>query len=346
MKKTILTIVLATLCLFFKAGAQDIKPLKVGDKVPEILWDMPLTVINHSEGKQTINLRNYKGKLIILDFWGSYCAPCIRFLPKLDSLGQDFKPQIHVLPISDFKKADELSTALNRLKVLSGFKAPIALFNEKLKKYFPHQFVSHVIWINRDGIVCAITESDYVTKNNIEELLAGKKVQWPQKRDFKSSFYKKPLLSFNHSELQKPQRIYSSVLTGNMEGISPPMGTYRDSSSQTSTTGYYNMELLAMCQMAMEYRTGAPVSQFILDVKDKTRYIKNDNITYREWSRDNTYCYSVSLPLTLSEEQLQMIIKADLIRWLAVLGITVTKTGDGKFLVKETPTVPENTSQP
>jgi len=341
MKITILTIVLATLCLFFTAGAQDIKPLKIGDKVPEILWNMPLQVINHPAGKQSIKLNNYKGKLIILDFWGSYCAPCIRFLPKLDSLGGEFKPQIQVLPVSDIKKADELSAALNRLKILSGFKAPIALFNEKLKKYFPHQLVSHVIWINRDGVVCAITESDYVTKNNIEELIAGKNVQWPQKIDFNSSFYKKPLLSFNHSELQKPRQIYSSVFTGNMEGISPPIGTFKDSLSQTSTTGYYNMELLAMCQMAMEYRTGAPVSQFILDVKDKARYIKDDNITYREWSRDNTYCYSVSLPLTLSDEQLQMIIKSDLIRWLAVLGITVAKTGDGKFLVKEIPTVSE-----
>jgi len=343
MKKTILIIVLATLCLFFTSEAQDIKALKVGDKVPEVLLNMPLQVINHPGGRQSIKLNHYKGKLIILDFWGSYCAPCIRFLPKLDSLGQAFKQQIQVLPVSDIKKAGELSTALNRLKILSGFKAPVALSNEKLKKYFPHQLVSHVIWINRDGVVCAVTESDYVTQNNIEELLAGKKVQWPQKIDFNSSFYKRPLLSFNHSELQKPQRIYSSVFTGNMEGISPPIGTFKDSISQTSTTGYYNMELLAMCQMAMEYRTGAPISQFILDVKDKERYIKNDNITYRDWSRDNTYCYSVSLPLTLSDEQLQTIIKADLIRWLAVLGITVTKTEEGKFLVKEMPTVLEKT---
>ncbi|WP_257667471.1 hypothetical protein [Parapedobacter tibetensis] len=48
-----------------------IKPLQIGDTIPEALLNLPLQVVNHPEGKETITLADYKGKLIILDFWAT-----------------------------------------------------------------------------------------------------------------------------------------------------------------------------------------------------------------------------------------------------------------------------------
>src|SRR5690606_33195356 len=51
-------------------GQTEIKPLQIGDTIPEALWSLPLQVINHPEGKDTITLNDYRDKkLIILDFW-------------------------------------------------------------------------------------------------------------------------------------------------------------------------------------------------------------------------------------------------------------------------------------
>ena len=36
-----------------------------------------------------INLRNYKGKLVIINFWATWCAPCKKEMPSLDKLYQD-----------------------------------------------------------------------------------------------------------------------------------------------------------------------------------------------------------------------------------------------------------------
>ena len=36
-----------------------------------------------------INLKNYHGKLIIINFWATWCAPCKEEMPSLDSLYQD-----------------------------------------------------------------------------------------------------------------------------------------------------------------------------------------------------------------------------------------------------------------
>ncbi|WP_341831237.1 hypothetical protein AACH28_18860 [Sphingobacterium thalpophilum] len=43
-------------------GLNSIKPLQIGDTIPEVLWKMPLAVINHPDGKEIISLSDYKDK--------------------------------------------------------------------------------------------------------------------------------------------------------------------------------------------------------------------------------------------------------------------------------------------
>ncbi len=74
---------LLCLCLslsFAPAPAQSPGTLQVGDTLPPELWDLPLEVIQHPEGT---TLSAYKDKLIILDFWATWCAPCVKSLNKL-----------------------------------------------------------------------------------------------------------------------------------------------------------------------------------------------------------------------------------------------------------------------
>jgi peroxiredoxin len=44
----------------------------------------------------TVSLAPYRGKVIYLDFWASWCGPCAQALPALDSLRKEF-------PESDFQ---------------------------------------------------------------------------------------------------------------------------------------------------------------------------------------------------------------------------------------------------
>ena len=36
-----------------------------------------------------VNLKNYRGKLIIINFWATWCSPCKKEMPSLDSLYQN-----------------------------------------------------------------------------------------------------------------------------------------------------------------------------------------------------------------------------------------------------------------
>ena len=36
-----------------------------------------------------INLKDYNGKLVIINFWATWCSPCKKEMPSLDTLYQD-----------------------------------------------------------------------------------------------------------------------------------------------------------------------------------------------------------------------------------------------------------------
>ena len=51
--------------------------------------------------QKDINLANYKGKLVILNFWATWCAPCREEMPSLDLLQSDSRfNNLKIFPIN------------------------------------------------------------------------------------------------------------------------------------------------------------------------------------------------------------------------------------------------------
>ncbi len=63
-----------------------------GDKVPAF-------TLKNTEGKN-VSLSDFKGKVIVVDFWATWCGPCRRGIPDLISLQKEFKDELVVIGIS------------------------------------------------------------------------------------------------------------------------------------------------------------------------------------------------------------------------------------------------------
>jgi thiol-disulfide isomerase/thioredoxin len=59
----------------------------------------PAPTFTVSDGEHTVDLAKLRGKVVLLNFWASWCAPCLEELPSLQALQQQL-PEVQVVAIS------------------------------------------------------------------------------------------------------------------------------------------------------------------------------------------------------------------------------------------------------
>ncbi|RYD98766.1 MAG: TlpA family protein disulfide reductase [Sphingobacteriales bacterium] len=177
-KKITLLGVMAVLCLNFGVKAQEITPA-IGEKLPDILLD---NILNHP--KTSARLTDFKGKVIILDFWATWCSNCIRGFAHLDTLQKKYNKHLQVLLVNNSSRDDlfKITTFLERYKTdMPGFLLPIVVGNDATKSLYYTGSLPHYIWIGYDRKVKAITGTKEVNDENVARFVAGLPLVLPVK---------------------------------------------------------------------------------------------------------------------------------------------------------------------
>jgi len=82
--------VLCALCSGLGSCNRSSHPAQVGERAPAIVI---------RDGAQTVSLKQYHGKIVVLNFWASWCPPCLEEFPSLMQLQRDL-PSVVVLAVS------------------------------------------------------------------------------------------------------------------------------------------------------------------------------------------------------------------------------------------------------
>jgi len=146
MKLLLIFIYLVTSNIAYALEKPNIKNL-VLLKNPKLYEDVTFMDIN----EKNVNLDDFKGKLLILNFWATWCAPCREEMPSLDNLQSNTKlNNLKIFPINigqeDRSKSERFFKELNINNLDIYNDAPITL-----AKKFSLRGVPTTILFNKEG---------------------------------------------------------------------------------------------------------------------------------------------------------------------------------------------------
>jgi peroxiredoxin/outer membrane lipoprotein-sorting protein len=123
--------------------------------------------VRDTEGEK-VRLSDLRGKVVLLDFWATWCPPCRTELPYMDKLYREGKDKnLVVLGVND-----EDAGTIKKFLQTNSYALPTLVDSSGLiHKLYGIRAIPTVVVINRDGMVVA----DYVGKRTEEEVAAALK---------------------------------------------------------------------------------------------------------------------------------------------------------------------------
>lgn len=139
---------------------QTMQPASSVDLVRQLPQPFPIETVafEDSEGK-AVDFSQYKGKVVMVNMWATWCPPCVREIPALERLKAKLDPkEFAFLPISidagGKGEVDAFLKAQNMEDFGSFFDAP-----QNLRQVFPLDTIPATFILNREGQLVAFVRS-------------------------------------------------------------------------------------------------------------------------------------------------------------------------------------------
>jgi len=313
---------LLTLMIFTSStNAQQTKPLQIGDTISNLQIK---GLLNHPD----VRLKDlYKNRILIINFWATWCAPCIKEMRLLDSLKQKYPSKFEILLVTR-ESENTVQKFINKQPPGFASHLTIVLADTVLNNLFPKRTIPHNIWIDKNGIIKAITSSDEITAQNILNF----------NTEMTSKFrVKKEILNFDATKefhLADTNFFYRSIITPHI-----PVGNGGVLGGAAEGLAYqrffqWNASITSLFHSAYSLYNQSPSGVWrknLIEVhtKDSLRlFYPNQDLKhlpkvskYKDldtWKQENTFCYALTLPNRVPDTVFRSYLFTDLERYFGV----------------------------
>ena len=148
---------------------------KIGDVPPPLVLSETIQGPSPNE----VCWDKLKGKVVVLEFWATWCEPCVEAIPHLNELVEQFSNRVVFISISD-DNGDYLKKFLKR-KPINSWVVLDGLLDPTRTTFDVHG-IPHTVIVDASGKIAAITFPGELQAKHLEEILAGKPCSLPSPR--------------------------------------------------------------------------------------------------------------------------------------------------------------------
>jgi thiol-disulfide isomerase/thioredoxin len=125
------------------------------DKGPLHVGDMPPDKLGRTAGGEQVKLSNYRGKVVIVSFWATWCGPCRKELPVLAGIQkQATRDRLVAFAVNWKEDQERFRDVVRAMKSVD-----LNLVSDS-QGYYGREYgvdaIPHMVIIGRDGRIAAI----------------------------------------------------------------------------------------------------------------------------------------------------------------------------------------------
>jgi len=127
--------------------------LKIGQPAPEISLPTP--------NGNTVTLSSLRGKVVLIDFWATWCAPCVKEQPELKALYDQHIDHVkagkfEILGVSLDKSKENWQKSIDRFKIDWLQVSDLMFWKSKVAKDYAIEGLPFNVLVNEQGNILAI----------------------------------------------------------------------------------------------------------------------------------------------------------------------------------------------
>lgn len=313
MKKKSVLVLLVFHSILIRIDAQSIK---IGDQCPDVSMEM----INHP--KSAARISDFRGKLLILDFWATWCGSCLSSFPKMDSLQKRFGDKLQIMPVT-YEDKNKVKYLLDKMENVKNIRTASVINDSILQQYFYHSELPYYVWINDEGKVMAMT-TELTAENiqtaingNISQVVSFNQDEMGSMNPFKPLFIPTTTLYDRKGHVAQTESVaenelcFSSTLTGYRENaFSGLFGGGDEHRITVCNIGIQTLYVKAFSNRMLPNDVMAFITtegRVIWEIKDSSLNVfnnfyvnkhltKGNPVLFKEWLKRYSYCYEIQTP--------------------------------------------------
>lgn len=150
-----------------------VSPITQNETTKEETKNPPLTFALYDQNEQLVSFEDYRGKIIFLNFWATWCPPCVAELGHIQELSEQYKESEDVVILTTVLPGDRGISKQDILAFIeeNGYTMPVLFDDGAMFRYFGINSFPTTLMINRDGTPYGYAKGQ-LTKEMMERLIS------------------------------------------------------------------------------------------------------------------------------------------------------------------------------